>query len=145
MRPKMDLIEEHTMEEYGKVLGRQLGIQAYHCGQKGFVAVWIALGSPIVKELRGDLNWDMDMFATLAKFDGSKCNNRDLAKRSYANLLESCNALNRVAMEKHLLLDPMFVVNMGKIKTKYRHKVTTSGRALIRNSIYFFTILWIVA
>ena len=121
MKPKMDSIEEHTMEEYGKVLGRQLGIQAYHCGQNGFVAAWIALGGPIVKELRGDLNWDMDMWATLAKFDGTKCNNRDLAISSYANLLEDCND----AMEKYLLLDPMFVLNMEKFETKYSHAVTS--------------------
>ena len=129
MKPKLDLIEEHTMEVYGKVLGRQLGVQAYHCGENGFVAAWIALGGPIVKELRGDENWDMDMFATLAKFDGTKCNNKVLAISSYENLLER----GYFPLEKYLLLDPMFVLNMEKFGTKYRHEVTSRVKRVVEN------------
>jgi hypothetical protein len=127
MKPKLDLIEEHTMEVYGKVLGRQLGVQAYHCGENWFVAAWIALGGPIVKELRGNQNWDMDNFATLAKFDGTKCNNKVLAISSYENLLER----GYFPMEKYLLLDPMFVLNTEKFGTKYRHKVTSRLKRVV--------------
>jgi predicted ribosome quality control (RQC) complex YloA/Tae2 family protein len=130
MKPKLSLIEEHTMEVYGKVLGRELGVQAYDCGENAFLAAWIALGGPIVKELRGDQNWDTDVFATLAKFDGTKCNNKVLAMSSYENLLEQ----GYFQMERYLLLDPMFVLNMEKFGTKYIHKVKSGVKRVVENN-----------
>jgi uncharacterized protein with von Willebrand factor type A (vWA) domain len=71
----------------------------------------------------------MDMFDTLAKFDGTKCNNKFLAISSYENLLET----GYYHMEKYLLLDPMFVINMEKFGTKYSHKVTSRVKQIMEH------------
>jgi hypothetical protein len=71
----------------------------------------------------------MDVFATLAKFDGTKCNNKVLAMSSYENLLEQ----GYFQLERYLLSDPMFVLNMEKYGTKYRHKVKSGVKWVVEN------------
>jgi hypothetical protein len=129
---KLDVMQEHTMEAYGRVLGQELGIKEYHCAQKTFVEAWIALGCPIVNELHGDLNWDEDMYNTLTKFDGTKLRQKELARASYTILMKSGKELiDRQRLKLFLLMDPMFVLNMEKFCTHYSQMVEEKVRWVV--------------
>jgi hypothetical protein len=114
IEPKFDTKETVTVEDYGAIIDKHLGCEAYHIHQYYFVQAWMELGGPLIKELSGDKNWTTQWIVSLVKFDGRKCKNTQLAEKSYGYLFNELKSEHSEVIQRTLINDEKFVAEYLK-------------------------------
>ena len=129
IKTQFDTKETVTVEDYGAIIDKHLGCEAYHIRQYYFVEAWIELGGPLIKELSGDKNWTSNWILNILKFDGRKCKNTRLAEKSYSYLFKELKNEHSEVIQRSLREDAKFVAAMLELSSyKFVHLVSVDVR-----------------